>query len=95
MDLLFKRYASPILLLQNMIQANRFDEFVDEFINTYAEEENESKLWELYLHHAFLEQSFNDFKKLVTKEEPKELDESQLEATILNSKKILNDFIPQ
>lgn len=95
MDLLFKRYASPILLLDNMIQVSRFNEFVTEFIENYVKEENDTKLWELYLHHAFLEQSFNDFKASVTKEDVPKLTEKELETTIINSKNILNDFIPQ
>ena len=93
MDLLFKRYASPFILLELMIQSNRFSEFVDELV----EVEGEQKLWELYLHHSILDKSFVDFKKKIMKIEPTnniKTTEKDIEATIKKSNKMLNGFNP-
>ena len=94
MDLLFKRYASPFSLLDIMLQSDRFDDFVVNLIN----EENEQKLWELYLHHGWLNKSFEDFKHdvLVPKSDhvSKKVTEKEIEATINHSKEILNSFNP-
>ena len=93
MDLLFKRYASPFVLLELMIQSNRFSEFVDDVV----EVEGEQKLWELYLHHKILDKSFVDFKKSVVKTRPtnnKEMTGKEIEATIKKSNEMLNSFNP-
>lgn len=93
MDLLFKRYASPFTLLDLMIQFERFSEFVDEVVDA----EGEQKLWELYLHHKFLDKSFVDFKKSIMKIEPTnkiKMTEKDIEATIKKSNEMLNSFNP-
>ena len=93
MDLLFKRYASPFTLLDLMLQTDKLDEFVITIIN----EENEQKLWELYLHHQWLDKSFDDFKKEVlgsVTNETNKVSEKEIEATINHSKEILNGFNP-
>lgn len=93
MDLLFKKYASPFILLDMMLQLDRLDEFVTTLIN----EENEQKLWELYLHHGWLNKSFEDFKKEVlvpAANTSNKANEKEIEATINHSKEILNSFNP-
>lgn len=101
MDLLFKRYASPFSLIDEMIHLERFSEFVSEFMDIYIEERDNKEWWELYLHHPYLRKSFSDFKKEMTKANPEiqrknyePFDESKLEATIKNSREILNSFNP-
>ena len=49
MDLLFRRYASPFLLLDEVIKNNRLSEFVAEVMKS----ENERQTWEFYLHKVF------------------------------------------
>ena len=93
MDLLFKRYASPFSLLDIMIQSDKLDEFVITIIN----DENEQKLWELYLHHGWLNKSFEEFKKDVlvpVTNSSNKTTEKEIEATINHSKEILNSFKP-
>lgn len=63
MDLLFKRYASPFLLLDEMLLCGRFQEFVAELMKLHNKETENETLWDLYLHSAFLEKSFVEFKK--------------------------------
>lgn len=90
MDLLFSKYASPFLLLEQMILVGRFSEFVREVIYL----DNERKLWELYLaavSNPYAETgSFEDFKN----ERVKKIDNTKidLKATINNSFNILNNF---
>lgn len=62
MDLLFKRYASPFLLLNQAIDANGFSVFVTDFLILCADEYTERRNWEMYLHHETLSKSYNDFK---------------------------------
>ena len=86
MDLLFKRYANPFLLLDTVIPAGFLD-FVVDFLNIYDEE----MVWEVWLHKD-IDKSFNDFKESL-RVSPEATDE-QLEDTINNSKSMLNGFIP-
>ena len=76
-----------------MLQSDRLDEFVTTLIN----EENEQKLWELYLHHGWLNKSFEDFKNDVlvpSSNKSNKTNEKEIEATINHSKEILNGFNP-
>lgn len=53
MDLLFSRYASPFLLLDQMILTDRFSAFVSELLRIRNEEKDEQTLWEFFLHKVF------------------------------------------
>lgn len=88
MDLLFSKYASPFLLLDQMISCGRFYEFVLEFINL----ENERQEYEFWLHKVW-DKSFNEFKESI--EPKKEVSAESLETTVNNSKSILSNFVPQ
>lgn len=92
MDLLFKRYASPFLLLEQMQEAHRLDEFVSSIV----EIDNEEKTWEFYLHTIYMHgKTYNEFTKPVKKQsEEKPVTQAELEATINESRKILNSFNP-
>ncbi len=89
MDLLFKRYASPFLLLEQMIDNKRFAEFVDDFIETKREDD----LIEIWLHKVF-DKTFSDFKDECNKSTPQQNNMVNLEATIKHSNKMLNMIIP-
>ena len=60
MDLLFSRYASPFLLLDQMILTDRFSAFVSELLRIRNEEKDEQTLWEFFLHKVF-DKSFYEF----------------------------------
>ena len=87
MDLLFKRYASPFLLLDGMIETGRFLEFVLEFIDTT----NEEKTYEFWLYKVF-DKTYAEFKDIVM---PKPVEKIDLETTVQESKDILNSFVPE
>ncbi len=94
MDLLFKRYASPFLFMDGMIQTGRFSEFVDEFVHTAMKDEDEAKLWDFYLHRV-QEGSFIDFKEeLENDTKNQNLSKGTIETTIKNTMDILNNFTP-
>ena len=89
MDLLFSKYASPQILIDQLISNGDFFEWVIEFINA----ENDRQTWEVWLHRIF-DKSFDEFRNSVRRNQPDQMDDEQLETTISNSKSILNGFIP-
>ena len=91
MDLLFKRYASPFLLLDEMLLCGRFHEFVAELMKMHNEETENETLWDLYLHSAFLERSFVEFKNSLG---IKEIEETviDVETTLKETVNVWNEF---
>lgn len=90
MDLLFKRYASPFVLLDSLILAGRFEEFVLEFLQLQSED----KTWEFFLHKVF-DKSYMDFcKELDTTTKNQGMTDEQIETTINEAKNILKNFNP-
>ena len=91
MDLLFKRYASPFLLFDGIIQAGEFCNFVVELLNIHAE----SQLFEIWLHKVF-DKSFDEFRNsLIESVKARNVPKEQLVTTIQESQNILNSFIPK
>ena len=94
MDLLAKRYASPCFLLNGFIQTGRFAEFVDEFTETVAREENDTKNWEFFLHKVF-DGSYADFvEEMKINEQHQTMSKRTIETTVQHSMNILNGFNP-
>ena len=88
MDLLFKRYASPFVLLDNLIITNSLNNFVNDFFD-FVREDNE---WEFFLHKIYGKSwsEFSDSIKQSDNQEPIDLG-----ATLVKSKNILNNFTPE
>lgn len=61
MDLIFKRYSSPFLLLNTLIENNQFIEFIDDLIDIT----NEEKVYELWL-YKINDKEYHQFRKLFT-----------------------------
>lgn len=96
MDLLFRRYASPFIIVEEMLKCGRFSEFVSEFIKMYNRDIDEQTTWEWYLHHAMLDKTYQEFKELLgigsnNAEQPK----IDFEITLSTSASILNNFEPE
>jgi hypothetical protein len=89
MDLLFSRYASPFVFLDTLISNGLFTQGIDEIWGCVSED----KAWEFYLHKVF-NQSFDDFKKAEI-DEPQEMTPDDFEATVNNSKSMLQGFDPR
>lgn len=86
-DQLFSKYADPFSLLDTVILAGRFWDFVLEFLDS----QNEKMLWEFYLHKVF-DKSFEQFKSSVIPKAP--VSNEQIETTVKNSMDILQTFNP-
>lgn len=90
MDLLFKRYASPFLLVDPYIRTHRFTEFITEFL----ELREEDLMWEIWL-HKIEDKSFEEFKESVKGiAKNQEFTKEQIETTINDSAAMLNNFNP-
>lgn len=89
MDLLFSKYASPFDYLQGLMDIGN----LLQGINYIFSQENERKLWELYL-HSFPSKSFEDWKKDITsnKVKPVELSQKEVVLQVNKSQSILNTF---
>lgn len=92
MDLLFKRYASPFVLLDNLILINSLSSFIDDFFNFINTEKEEQVQWEFFLHKVF-DKSWKEFCDEVS--QPIVNKEIDLGATVKKSKDMLNNFTPE
>ena len=91
MDLLFKRYASPFLLIDQVILVGQFADFVVQLV----EQDADDSLWDFFLHKVN-GQSFNDWKStLDLPQQSSKVTEEQIGATINSSFNILNSFEPE
>ena len=88
MDLLFKRYASPFVLLDSLILTNSLNNFIDDFID-FVKEDNE---WEFFLHKIY-DKSWSEFRSGIKQSDNQE--PIDLGATLVKSKNILNNFTPE
>lgn len=94
MDLLFKRYASPFLLLDEMIATGRMLEFIDKITTIRNEEQENDTMWEFFLHKVF-DKTYDDFLRDCGKNKAQPVAEIDFETTIKTSVNILQDFKPE
>ena len=92
MDLLYKRYESPFILIDNLILTNSSSSFIDDLINFINEEKEEQTRWEFFLHRVF-DKSWKKFCDEVS--QPIDDKEIDLGATVKKSKNMLNNFTPE
>lgn len=88
MDLVFHRYSSPFLLLDQIVDNDELSEFVN-MLWDVTEEERE---WEYFLAKVF-DKSFADFKESVKPQQP--ISKKELETTVSESLNMMNSFIPE
>ena len=92
--MLFKRYANPMIILEQMIRTQRFSEFINEFVRIQNEELEDRTQWEFWLHRVF-DKTWAQFLEAVegnsggTEKIPTQ---DELEQTVMESKKIFSDF---
>ena len=93
--MLFQRYANPMVILDKMIRAMRFTEFVQEVMRIRNQEMVDQARWEFWLHKVF-DMTFKEF--LSKTEQATETDEvlpdEILQATVLESMGIIDGFCP-
>jgi hypothetical protein len=90
--MLFQRYANPMIILDKMIRAGRFTEFVQEVLRIRNQEMVDQARWEYWLHRVF-EMSFQDYLATVDGTE-EVLSDDVMEATVKDSMGIINGFCP-
>lgn len=93
MDLLFKEYASPYILLDDVISSGQ----LNEFLNVFQEQREEKQIWEFYLHKlAFDDRTFDEFKNDIINgsKEPEPITPEQVETTVKDSYAIMQSFDP-
>ena len=96
MDLLFKRYASPFLFIDGMMQTGRFSEFVSELVKAFNEEREEKTMWEFYLHKVDPSVSYADFvESLENDKQLQNMTEEDKAASVNIAMSILNNFNPE
>ena len=78
MDLLFKRYASPFLILDSYIE----NKSLTSFLRTLYEKVGEERMWEVWLYKVD-NQSFDEFKNSIVEANEK----------IDNSTDTINDIL--
>ena len=79
-----------------MLKARKFNEFVTKIVKKHNEEAEHKKLWELYLHHPFLETSYNEWKKECVVENVKQMYAPvAIKAAVSTSFDILKGFVPE
>ena len=92
MDLLFKRYASPFVLLDSLILTNSLNKFIDDFFDFVIEERKEKTEWEFFLHKVY-DKSWGEFSDSI--KQSNDQTPIDLGATLLKSKNRLNNFTPE
>lgn len=90
--MLFKRYASPFVLLDTLIFTNSSSEFVSDMFKFINEEREETTQWEFFLHKVY-DKTWREFvEEISISKEQKEID---LGATLIKSKNMLKNFTPE
>lgn len=94
MDLVFAKYAQPLVLIDKMILTCRFTEFINEVIGLHNKEQEEKTAWDFYIHRVF-DMSFADFLETLPKNMKTEaVSKEELTATVKSSAEVLNGFNP-
>lgn len=96
MDLLFKEYASPFVLLDEVISSGRLMEFLDVF----EHQRNERTKWEFYIHKLppWNTDTWEEFNQKLNKDANTNIQTAtpeQLEATVSESFSMLQGFNPE
>lgn len=92
--MLFQRYASPMVILDKMIQSRRLSEFVREFITIRNDELVEKTQWEYWLHRVF-DLSFGEYLERSAVDTRAETAPTvNLAKTVSDSFDMVNSFCP-
>lgn len=92
--MIFKRYSSPFLFLDNLIIQCRFSEGID----TIYKQVDEEKMWQLYLSIPMKEQSYVEWKNEIISRNEEETNfevAEDIEEIKNNARNILKNFKPE
>lgn len=95
MDLIFKRYSSPFLFLDILIENNNLVKGIEELYH----QKNEERWWEMYLATLPMnDKSFDDWRREAQKGQPtnssNSLTKSEIEVAKNKAENILSNFNP-
>ena len=93
MDMMFHRYANPMIIMDKMILTGRFSNFVNEFIKIRNEEMEDQTKWEYWLHKVF-DISFADFLEKTKEKAAEVMTNEEAKKTVKESWGILQGFDP-
>lgn len=91
--MIFKRYSSPFLFLDNLLIQGRFSDGID----TIYKQVDEEKLWQLYLSNPMKDKSYIEWKNeiIYKNQEQNDFEVAENIEDIKNkAKNILNNFKP-
>lgn len=92
--MLFQRYASPMVILEKMVQTRRLSEFVREFVNIRNNELVEKTQWEYWLHRVF-DMPFGEYLERSSVDTQAEtVNTVNLAQTVSDSFDMVNSFCP-
>lgn len=91
--MIFKRYSSPFLFLDNLIIQGKLSEGID----TIYKQTDEEKLWQLYLSNPIKEKSYVDWKNEVISDNQEQDFEvaEDMDEVKNNARNILKNFKPE
>ena len=88
MDALYKRYACPFDFINSAFRLGKLEESLLNVIK----QNDEDKLWQLYL-HSMKEKSYEDWKKEIMKpEESKALTDAEITTQVQKANNLLTSF---
>lgn len=87
MDLLFRRYASPFILIDNLIATSGLCDFIKKLDEIVTEERN----WEFFLHKIY-DKSWDEFKESL---KPVVVKDVSFNVVCDKSKDMLKSFTPK
>lgn len=76
-----------------MVRTRRLTEFVDSFVITYNEDQEDKAIWEMWLHKVF-DQSYADFKSSLSGNRQAAPTQEDIAETVRDSMGILAGFAP-
>ena len=96
MDLLAQRYASPFLILDEFIRIHQLYDFVADILKTIVDEMIHDSRWQFYLHKVY-DMTFEEFLRRCEKpqHEKQDMSHEQIGNIILDSRKMLEGFMPE
>lgn len=93
MDLMFKKYSSPLFYLDVLLEHGEFARG----IYTILEEDKNDRMWQMYLsNNPYNKKSFSDWKRELNRQAQAQtpLSKTQVVATVEKSQEILKNFKP-
>lgn len=87
MDTLYRRYACPFDFLNSVFRLGR----LEESLLNLLKQEDEEKLWQLYL-HSIKEKPYDEWKKEVLKPQQQAMTDAEITTQVQKANNLLTSF---